>query len=207
MIGDRPAGMMTFETRPCHWIAWPPAAAIVAPTTPPMSACDELDGMPRSQVSKFQMIPPARPAATTCSVTRFVSTRPLAIVAATASERNAPTRFSTPDRATATRGLSALVAIDVAIALPVSWNPLVKSKERATTTTRTSTTSFLTRKASLADMSGVERRSELLRDSHLAGKVLFTYLLLKRSAMGTSRAPFVSFNHIKVPTEAVKPDI
>src|SRR5580658_2105981 len=115
IIGDRPAGMMTFETRPCHLIAWPPAAAMVAPITPPMRACDELDGMPNNQVSRFQVIPPARPAATTVSVTRFVSTSPLAIVAATASERNAPTRFSTPDKATATRGLSALVAIDVAI--------------------------------------------------------------------------------------------
>ena len=96
--------MMTFETRPCHLIALPPAAAIVEPITPPMSACDELDGMPNSQVSRFQMIPPARPAATTCSVTSPVSTRPLAIVAATASERNAPTRLSRPDMATATRG-------------------------------------------------------------------------------------------------------
>ena len=69
-----------------------------------MSACDELDGMPNSQVSRFQMIPPARPAATTCSVTAAVFTRPLAIVAATASERNAPTKLSRPDTATAIRG-------------------------------------------------------------------------------------------------------
>ena len=96
--------MMTFETRPCHWTALPPAAAIVEPITPPMSACEELDGMPKSQVSRFQMIPPARPAATTVSVTSPVFTRPLAIVAATASERNAPTRLSRPDKATATRG-------------------------------------------------------------------------------------------------------
>jgi hypothetical protein len=83
-------------------------------------ACDELDGIPKSQVSKFQVIPPARPAATTVSVTSLVSTRPLAIVAATASDRNAPTRFSTPEMPTATFGLSALVAMEVAIALPVS---------------------------------------------------------------------------------------
>jgi hypothetical protein len=149
MIGDRPAGMMTFEIRPCHLTAEPPAAAIVAPITPPMSACDELDGMPNSQVSRFQMIPPARPAATTCSVTTLVSTRPLAIVAATASERNAPTRLSRPDKATATRGSSALVAIEVAIALPVSWKPLVKSNPRAVMTTNTRTVVFPTSLASL----------------------------------------------------------
>ena len=69
MIGDKAAGMMTFEVKPCHLTALPPAAAIVAPITPPISACDELDGMPNSQATRFQMIPPARPAATTVSVT------------------------------------------------------------------------------------------------------------------------------------------
>src|ERR1035438_3989391 len=149
IIGERPAGMMTLETRPCHLVALPPAAALVEPITPPVSACDELDGMPNSQVTRFQMIPPARPAATTVRVTSFVLTRPLAIVAATASERNAPTRLSTPDRATATRGGSAPVAIEVAIALPVSWKPLVKSKARAVMTTRTRIAVFPTGIASL----------------------------------------------------------
>jgi hypothetical protein len=55
MIGDKAAGMITFEVKPCHLTALPPAAARVAPITPPMSACDELDGMPNSQVIRFQM--------------------------------------------------------------------------------------------------------------------------------------------------------
>ena len=96
--------MMTLETSPCQSTALPPAAAIVEPITPPISACDELDGMPNSQVTRFQMMPPARPAATTVSVTSPVSTRPLAMVAATARERNAPTKFSSPEIATAVRG-------------------------------------------------------------------------------------------------------
>src|ERR1017187_4290854 len=121
---------------------------MVDPITPPISACDELEGIPKNQVSRFQIIPPASPAATTLSVTSLVSTRPLAIVAATLSDRNAPTKFSTPDRATATRGFNALVAMDVAIALPVSWKPLVKSKHNAVITTSTSRKSFLTRPAS-----------------------------------------------------------
>ena len=136
--------MITFANRSCHWIAWPPAAASVDPMTPPISAWEELDGMPSSQVSRFQMIPPARPAKTTVSVTRPVSTRPLAMVAATLSDRNAPTRFSTPDSATAMRGDRASVAIEVAIALPVSWKPLVKSKASAVTTTSASSTSLPT---------------------------------------------------------------
>src|ERR1700744_5519389 len=144
MIGDRPAGMTTLETRPCHLTACPPAAAIVEPMTPPISACEELDGIPNNQVTRFQRIPPIKPARTTVTVTSPVWTRPLAIVAATLSDRNAPTRFSTPDRATAVRGPSAPVAIEVAIALPVSWKPLVKSNPNPTTTTRTIMMSFVT---------------------------------------------------------------
>ena len=72
----------------------PPTAAIIAPTMPPISACDELDGMPSSQVSRFQMMPPTRPAKTSSRVTSPESTSPLAIVAATAVDRKAPTRFS-----------------------------------------------------------------------------------------------------------------
>src|ERR1700757_1726507 len=41
MIGESTAGMTTLETSPCHSTALPPAAAIVEPTTPPISACDE----------------------------------------------------------------------------------------------------------------------------------------------------------------------
>ena len=136
--------MITFANRPCHCTACPPACASIDPTTPPISACDELDGMPSNQVSRFQMMPPASPANTTVSVTSLVSTRPLAIVAATLSDRNAPTRLSTPDSATAMRGGSAPVAIDVAIALPVSWKPLVKSNASAVMTTTVRIRSFPT---------------------------------------------------------------
>src|SRR5580658_2996417 len=87
MIGDRPAGIITFWNRPCHLTACPPAAAIVDPTTPPISACEELDGMPKYHVSKFHVIPPANPANTTVNVTSLVSTKPLAIVAATLNDR------------------------------------------------------------------------------------------------------------------------
>ena len=52
-------------------------------------------------------------------------------VTATSTDRNAPTRLRTPASSTAVLGFSAPVAIDVAIALPVSWNPLVKSNASA----------------------------------------------------------------------------
>src|ERR1700722_14103755 len=134
--------MTTLDANPCHLTAWPPAAAMVEPTTPPISACDELEGIPKNHVSRFQAIPPARPAKTTVSVTSLVSTNPLAMVAATLKERKAPTRLRTPDIATATRGDRAPVAIDVAMALPVSWNPLVKSNANAVMTTSANTPSL-----------------------------------------------------------------
>ncbi len=112
-----------------------PTAAIVAPTMPPISACEELEGIPRSQVSRFQTMPPTRPANTSSSDTMLESIRPLAIVAATAVDKKAPTRLSTADSATATLGFSAPLAIEVAMALPVSWKPLVKSNASAVITT------------------------------------------------------------------------
>ena len=60
-------------------------------------------------------------------------------VSATETDKNAPTRFATAEMPTATLGFKAPVAIEVAIALPVSWNPLVKSKPRAVTTTSSKT--------------------------------------------------------------------
>ena len=48
-----------------------------------------------------------------------------------------PDTRRTPARVTATFGRSAPVAIEVAMALPVSWNPLVKSNARAVAISRT----------------------------------------------------------------------
>src|SRR5690242_2273851 len=69
---------------------------------------------------------------------------PVATFLATAVVTNAPARFATDAINTAIRGESARVLTDVAIAFAVSWNPLVKSKPSATTTTRTNRTSFTT---------------------------------------------------------------
>ena len=55
--------------------------------------------------------------------------------AATFTERNAPSTFSTPEIVTATFGFRAPMAIEVAIALAVSWKPLVKSNASAVMTT------------------------------------------------------------------------
>src|SRR4051794_25399383 len=64
-------------------------------------------------------------------------TIPLAIVAATSSEMNAPAKLRSDAMVTAVRGGSARVEIDVATAFAVSWKPFVKSKASAVATTMT----------------------------------------------------------------------
>ncbi len=68
------------------------------------------------------------------------STIPLAIVAATLKEMNAPTKLKIAAIATAFRGDIARVETLVAIEFAVSWKPFVKSKNNATTITVTRVT-------------------------------------------------------------------
>ena len=113
--------------------------AMAAPIRPPKSACEELDGRPLSQVIMFQRMAPIRPAKMMSGVIWTPSEPSLMMppdtVLATSVERKAPTRFSTAARATAVFGLMAPVAMGVAIALAVSWKPLVKSKNSASAMT------------------------------------------------------------------------
>ena len=97
-----------------------PPAASVAPTSPPISACEELEGRPRRQVQRFQAIAPIRPQRTAPGVIWAASTIPPAIVAATATEMKAPTKLSTAATAIATWGGAALVEIAVEIRSKVS---------------------------------------------------------------------------------------
>ena len=102
---------------------------------PPISACEDDEGSPNHQVTRFQTIAPIRPAKTVISVTVAALTIPVAIVAATASDRKAPTKFSVAAISTASRGGMARVDTDVAIEFAVSWKPLVKSNAIAVPTT------------------------------------------------------------------------
>src|ERR671931_1418335 len=136
------AGISTFPSTPSPITASAPAAAKAAPTTPPISACEELDGSPKYQVMRFQAIAPIRPAKTTVGVIASELTTSDATVAATASEMNAPAKFSAAAYATARRGAIARVEMEVATTLAVSWKPLVKSKANAVATTMTRTASL-----------------------------------------------------------------
>ncbi len=131
-IGDETSGTITLLTTPSTLIVSNPPATTEAPSSPPISAwLDEL-GMPRRQVTRFQKIAPTRAPATTIwlgstpvpAVGSGV-TSPDAIVLATAVPASAPTKFAVADRAIAYSGLRARVETEVAIALAVSWKPLM----------------------------------------------------------------------------------
>ena len=112
--------MITLWTTPCHWTPLTPLCAIAAPISPPISACDELEGNPSHQVARFHAIAPRSAAKTVFVVARFASMIPLPITVATAVVTNAPTRLATDATRTATRGESACVETEVATAFAVS---------------------------------------------------------------------------------------
>src|SRR5215210_6546741 len=143
--GATSAGTTTLSITPEPYTALLPSATKADPTTPPINACEEDDDRPQYHVARFHAIAPIRPANTIDGVISSASTIPLAIVAATSSEMKAPAKFSSEASVTARRGERARVEIDVATALAVSWNPLVKSNASAVPTTIHKTNSCSTR--------------------------------------------------------------
>jgi hypothetical protein len=134
MSGDITAGNNSLPTTPSSLFPLPvhltpssPGPAMVAPMRPPNRACDELDGRPRSQVSRFQTMAPTSPASTMRSrsvppsfsssalgvpLAFWILTTALVTVSATWTLRKAPTRLRMADRATATFGRNAPVAME-----------------------------------------------------------------------------------------------
>ena len=140
MNGLASPGQPTLLQRAPQSTGCDPPRAIAAPTSPPMSACDDDEGRPSRHVRRFQTIAPSSAASSTCAVTNPASVliRPPPTVFATLVDVNAPAKFMTAAIATAVRGLSARVDTEVATALAVSWKPFVKSKASAIAITTTS---------------------------------------------------------------------
>ena len=124
---------------PVHTIAPSPAFAVPAPTRPPISACDELDGMPSPQVIRFHTIAPiSAPNTTRGSMTSAV-TMPTPMVCATCSPKNRNAmKLKNAAQATAYCGRSTRVDTMVAIEFAASCRPLRKSKISATAISATS---------------------------------------------------------------------
>ena len=114
ITGDASAGSATFSQMPCHCTPRDPDCTSAAPTSPPMSACVELDGSPSHHVKRFQTIAPKSAASTVFSVARPVSMMPLPTVFATAVVAKAPARFAAAEMATASLGVTARVPTHVA---------------------------------------------------------------------------------------------
>ena len=69
VTGAMSAGRMTFDITTPKLTAVKPTPTIVAPISPPNSACDDDDGRPSSHVSMFQVMAPMRPARMTAGKT------------------------------------------------------------------------------------------------------------------------------------------
>src|ERR1700688_220777 len=127
MTGEATSAISTGTTDP-HFTASTPYATTPMPTSAPINAWDELDGNPNRQVMRFQTIAPTSAAMIMPSDTPCFGATSPPIVLATCVCRismaiSAPRRLNAADMATAVRGPSARVLIDVATAFAVSWNP------------------------------------------------------------------------------------
>src|SRR6266508_2120415 len=101
-----------------------PALAMPAPTTPPISACDDEVGRPSHQVVRFQAMAPTRPPNTTASLTTFGSMIVPTVLATWVRKTAKAMKLKKAAQTTANRGLSTLVETTVAIELAASWKPL-----------------------------------------------------------------------------------
>ena len=95
-----------------------------------MRACDEEDGRPNHQVSRFQPMAPMSAAATDDQALVPCGRLDDALAdgrgdLAEAETVTPPSRLATAAIARATRGVRARVETEVAIALAASWKPLV----------------------------------------------------------------------------------
>ena len=136
-IPNTPTGRQC--SMPPQLTACRPPSTTAAPTSPPTSACPELDGRPSRQVTRFQVTAAARPAPITSTVTSGGTVTRPPIVSATAAPRNSgPSRLNTDASRIACSGVAARVATRVAIALDASWSPFVTANPIANSTATTS---------------------------------------------------------------------
>src|SRR5580765_730821 len=122
-IGERTIGMTTLSSTPDHLTVAPAASA--APTSPPIRACEDDEGRPYHQVSRFQPMAPISAAAQIArpSLPEGASMMPLPTVAATwpnFQTARPPIRLAIAAMIKAIRGVRARVETEVAIALAAS---------------------------------------------------------------------------------------
>ena len=113
-------------SRPGSSSAPNPALATAAPAKPPMSACEELVGIPKYQVIRFQVMAPMSAPRMTHWSTTAASTTPLPTVRATWTPKpKAATKLKNAAQTTACMGVRTRVETTVAMELAASWKPLM----------------------------------------------------------------------------------
>src|SRR5689334_15147217 len=133
-----------------------PLLAITAPTMPPMRACDELDGMPHHQVTKFQAMAPISAPKTTWWSTASGCAMPLPTVAATLRwKMKIATTLKNAAKTIACCGFSTPVETTVAIEFAASWKPFMKSNSTASATSSATTPNEISVTVTGGDVSGV----------------------------------------------------
>ena len=126
MIGELISGTSTLSRTPMKFHEPGPAAAAAAPSRPPINAWLLELGIPSRQVNRFQKMAPISAAATTDTPSTLVAISPAPTVFATAVPvSSAPPKLATALMTMAHCGLMARVLTLVAIALAVSWKPLM----------------------------------------------------------------------------------
>src|SRR5262245_37206410 len=120
--------------RPPQTMALTPTLATPAPTSPPISACELLDGMPIAQVMMFQAMAPMSAPNTTRGSTMSAETMPVPTVCATCAPKTRKAmKLKKAAQSTAVCGRSTRVDTMVAIEFAASCSPLRKSNASATT--------------------------------------------------------------------------
>src|SRR4051812_44466655 len=96
--GESTIGTTTLSITPDHCTVCEAASA--APISPPISACEDDEGSPKYQVTRFQAIAPSSAEKTTTSPSEPAGAEmmPAPTVAATLVETSAPTTFITAAR-------------------------------------------------------------------------------------------------------------
>ena len=117
--------------RPPGLMAATPALTIIAPTNPPMSAWEELEGIPNHHVRRFQIMADNKAAMRTTTVMLSGSVRPVPIVSATATpKRKGPIKLINAANHKTLRGFMARDAMGMATIVELSWKPFRKPKNK-----------------------------------------------------------------------------
>ena len=132
--GAKKINKITFKISPPA-ITSNPACATAAPANPPISVCDDEDGIPNRHVNKFQNVAASKPARITQRSIALLSTVFATVFPTLMSKTQNARMLKEAAQITACTGVRTLVETTVAIEFAASWNPFTRSNNNAITIT------------------------------------------------------------------------